>query len=331
MIKFLHIPLILTFILGCQADPSAHKLPKPSKVFVDKSVKDTYNPAVDILFIIDDSGSMGTFQQRLARNSGLFIEKFFNAKFIDYHIGVTTSDVSGMGYGKDGKLESFSGKKFVTRDMDDGEEVLGELFNVGVTGAAVEKFLSVPQMTFSKQYLKTHNKGFYRDDAHLVIFVITDTEDQSNVSPEEAYKFLVDLKKGDERKVHYAGAIVTIEKERCEGESDQPVPLKLRKMINSFQSRGYIFNICKSNYGEDLARVATAVVESVSTIYLDNLPDVSTLKVSYGGKPLANDASGWTYDFSLNAIRLSPNIDLAVGGDKKLDIKYEEVYTPEEI
>ena len=42
-------------------------------------------PKVDILFVIDDSGSMSTHQQSLANNVGRFVQQFFQGIQIDFH------------------------------------------------------------------------------------------------------------------------------------------------------------------------------------------------------------------------------------------------------
>ncbi len=321
------------FALGCDSDPSAFKVPLPDKVFVDKSGKiSSYNPEVDILFIIDDSGSMLSYQNRLAENADLFISQFFNARFIDFHIGVTTSTERSGPFGTGskapgGQLHQVAGVNYVDRNTPDAEFVLMEMLDVGTSGDGSEKFLSIPRLTFSEINMKTKNKGFYRKNAHLVIFVLTDTYDQTNLEPETTFDFLVNLKEGDKSKLHFAAAIVTIEKTNCQSESDTRLPEKLTKLSYLFQGRGHRFNICQSNYGKDLARVATSIVNAVSTVYLEDLPDVSSMSVFYGDKQIPNqEQGGWTYDYSLNAIHLSPEIDVQGANGDKLSIRYEEIY-----
>jgi hypothetical protein len=64
------------------------------------------NKKVDVLLVIDNSGSMGEEQANLAANFGPFIEKL-EAAGADYRIGITTTDVGGQGCaagGTGGKL-----------------------------------------------------------------------------------------------------------------------------------------------------------------------------------------------------------------------------------
>ncbi|MFO7561740.1 MAG: VWA domain-containing protein [Enhygromyxa sp.] len=54
------------------------------------------NKKVDVLLVIDNSGSMGEEQANLAANFGPFIEKL-EAAGADYRIGITTTDLGGKG------------------------------------------------------------------------------------------------------------------------------------------------------------------------------------------------------------------------------------------
>src|SRR5690606_16535256 len=66
-------------------------------------------PKVDILFVVDNSGSMSNDQNILAQSFGDFI-KSFKARDVDYQIGVTSTDVTAYGNGKywnDGKLNGY--------------------------------------------------------------------------------------------------------------------------------------------------------------------------------------------------------------------------------
>ncbi len=315
------------FILSCQADPGPKKIPLEDKKLIDKSLNDiSFNPSVDILFIIDDSGSMFSVQKQLAANSKLFIEQFFNTKFIDYHIGVTTSslfDSSSKAPG--GQLRNVEGYTYVDRITPAGDIVLSNMLNVGTSGSATEQFFSIHMNTFAEPLLSGANRGFYREDAQLAIFVITDTEDQSSFSALEAYEFLRDLKNKDERKLHYAAALVHVDP-NCRS-SENMDPRKIRSIIELFQERGYKFSLCQPNYGEDLATVATRLIRSASTVYLDQLPDVTTLQVFYGDQRLLNDPlKGWVYDPDRNAIILSAGIEIDETVPQSLRVKFEAVY-----
>ena len=280
-------------------------------------------------------------QNFMAKNAELFINQFLNTEFIDYHIGVTTSSVSdNISVAPDGKL-NYCGKltkekkynpfNYVHRKTPDADLCLKEMMKVGVLGSVTERFLNIPSLTFSKT--PTHSLDFYRPDAHLAVFVITDTKDQSNMSPQKAYQFLLDLKKGDEKKIHYAAGIVTFEMPDQGCIQDDGFPSKLIEMTKLFGPRGYYFNLCQFDYGKDLAHFASHLIKSVSTIHLDRLPDFPSIEVYYeyknGIQKIPNGPMGWSYNAEKNAIELSRNIQPEEEGGQ-FGIKYEPLYTPEQ-
>ena len=341
LLNFFIFLFLFFFLSSCGIESRLKRIPLEKKVIRD--VESTYNPSVDILFIIDDSGSMFSIQRLLATNARMFVDHFLGVSFINYHVGVTTSSV---GYKKslagDGKLnkcrnlekykEPDKHSVYVDKNTHKGAECLKEMLKVGDDGSPTERFLNIPDLVFSEDLLQNHNAGFYRQDAHLAIFVITDTHDQSYVDINEAYKFLLNLKGGDQNKLHYAlGHVITPIPSTCTREGTDS-DRKLQKMVGLFDSRGYEFDLCQSDYGEDLARFATYLVESVSTISLDNVPDISSIEVYYeyegGVQDIPNGPQGWSYDSDGNTINLSPDLQLD-NEEGKFRIKYQHLYDSE--
>lgn len=77
--------------LACQSETNALK-PGPvaieSEEVLSDGVEVDINPMVDILFVIDDSGSMRAHQANLAKNINQFVDGFAKSSLIDFHIGV---------------------------------------------------------------------------------------------------------------------------------------------------------------------------------------------------------------------------------------------------
>ena len=328
--------------ITCGFNPRLKKIPRPVKVV--RNVESTYNPAVDILFIIDDSVSMKGEQELLAKNAEMFISYFLNVGFIDYHIGITTSShkdkASVAPHGKLNRCRELEKRyknknyfNYVDKKTYKVEECLAEMMKVGTAGDITEHFLSIPRMVFSGPVFKDYNTDFYRPSAHLAIFVITDAIDQSKVRPEDAYKFLVDLKDGAEQKLHYAIGTIVFKMPYCSLDAiNQGATKNLKKMVSFFGPRGYEFNLCQSNYGEDLAQFAIHLVESVLTIPLDDLPDISSIEVYYeyaeGVQNIPNGPRGWAYDPDNNTINLSKDVQLE-GEEGKFQVKFQPLYVPE--
>ena len=343
-------------LIGCYGDAGYKRKLPVKKQIVNEVVTNSHNPAVDILFIIDNSGSMREFQDLLSKNAQLFIDEFLDTEFIDYHIAVTTSSAGNPfsrggapeGAGvitvlpvlKDGELavceslakeSDYNYSDYIDRKTPRAGECLKEMMQVGADSMTHEQFLNIPAMALSGQDYE--NPSFYRHHAHLAIIVITDSFDQSKVTPEESYSFLSSLKNGDETKLHYAAGLVTFDVRQYECRSEEKPPVDLIKMVKLFGHRGYQFNLCQFDYGKHVARFASHLVDSALVISLDYLPDVKTIEVYYNYKEsnqlIPRGFGGWSYSPENNIIYLSKNIQLekAVGG--RFEVKYEPLYSPD--
>ena len=208
-------------------------------------------------------------------NARSFVNYFSDAN-IDYHIGVTSSStIYSYPWLVSSLAESrMDGISYISRTTSKAPQVkpthgslLSDMMNVGNYGYAIEEFLSIPELTFTND-----SAGFLRSEAHLAIFVITDTDDQSEVSPQQAYQYLLDLKEGDQKKLHYAAAFVFEEGIDCTADmtvEEKIIPAppdKLTKMVGLFGDHGYSFDLCNySDYDKELAGIAQSIVDSVLT------------------------------------------------------------------
>ena len=269
---------------------------------------------VDILFVVDDSGSMEFHQKNLAINVNFFIDHFLQNNSLDFRIAVTTT--SGLkdvnyGYGRPTKYQMKSEKITYqgpfNRNTPHLDKELMEAFQVGKEGADKESvFMS------SKYILERPKKypNFYRKDAFLVLVFITDAEEQSDISLDDFRKFLIRLKHDPTKIIPYG---VLAEKHSLQEEcfQDEGPPLKIKYFIKSFNS-GLIYSLCDPHFGQRLADIGRDIISRVtSKILLPSKPLVSTIEVSYGFQILPSDVEkGWFYDPSQNAIFISPHVVL---------------------
>lgn len=160
---------------------------------------------VDLLFAIDNSGSMGDEQANLIAAFPGFVTGIQNTldSAESYHIGVVTSDsydynedgCRGIGHlvtqtGGDDSSNSACGP-FASgfRWFDDTEPDLGATFacaaQVGTDGSGDEEQVNgVLFATDANQNaLGACNEGFLREDALLVVVIITDEEDEESCDP----------------------------------------------------------------------------------------------------------------------------------------------------
>lgn len=158
---------------------------------------------MDLLFVVDDSGSMKEEQANLASNFPKFVDKLnaFKTKSgatLDWRVAVTTTgrDVSyGLRFpgqntpmnvnekGDNGKLRNDSKcgatKRWVDKSDPNAAGVFSCLAQVGTSGPGYEMPLLTTRMALVDRMNDGTNAGFLRDDALLAIVILTDEDDCS--------------------------------------------------------------------------------------------------------------------------------------------------------
>ncbi len=144
---------------------------------------------MDVLFVIDNSGSMDEEQANLAENFPKFIEVLnaFQGGSLDYHVGVTTTsfpnELFGMmfGSGAAGALLKTDGmtRPWVERADPGAVATFTKLAMVGLGGSGNEQPLRAARAAVTQPVADAANKGFLREDALLAVVILTDEEDGS--------------------------------------------------------------------------------------------------------------------------------------------------------
>lgn len=172
------------------ATPSPSATATPVVKLVDKSESFTQNLAkdgdVDILWVIDNSGSMEDNQQALADNFNTFINHFLT-KDVDFNMAITTTDGTN---GKNGKMVNDSGLLSAAEAKKNKSVFINHFkkwVNVGSNGSGIEQGLKT-----SKSFFDRYGSSFLRKDAYLAIVFLSDEEDQSEKTKEE---YLANLQK----------------------------------------------------------------------------------------------------------------------------------------
>ncbi len=142
---------------------------------------------VDVLFVVDNSGSMYEEQTRLGAALNSFITGLGN---VDWQIGITTTDISNGPYGLKGSLLPFAGlnSKVLSKDSLDyatafkntvvRQEVL-TCDNVNVMcPSSDERPLEAAMMAIEKS--KGENAGLFRAGADVAVVILSDEDEGSN-------------------------------------------------------------------------------------------------------------------------------------------------------
>ncbi len=160
---------------------------------------------IDLLFVIDDSGSMSEEQANLTAGIPEFVRLLDEAQAgsgatIDYHLGITTTgrdlmytlvfappglppmEIAQSELGDDGELRAGCGldRKWLERGDPDVRNVAACRAKVGTDGPADEMPLYVTRLATNERVVNNGpNAGFLRASARLVVVVLTDENDCS--------------------------------------------------------------------------------------------------------------------------------------------------------
>ncbi len=170
---------------------------------------------VDYLFVVDNSASMGDNQRRLIDSFDVFIEGVQRTQqdLESVHLGVVTTDqylAQGPGCDHVGGLVTRTaghnsseadcgpyaeGHNYMT-EADDFSQTFPCAAKVGTTGSSTEAPLQAVTAAVSGPLTEPGacNDGFIRDDALLVVVIVTDEDDPGPVH--HRYETLVEAKDG---------------------------------------------------------------------------------------------------------------------------------------
>ena len=189
--------LALALLVGCSSD---YDIAGDVEVFgefnpqqievptnVDRIVQTTA-AEVDVLFVIDNSGSMSDNQQKLADNFPEFMVEF-DGSGLDYHIGVISTDTDDLTH--NGKLRPVleTGGKWIDDTLSDPVAAFATLAKVGDGGSGDERG-GVACYKALVDHADGANAGFIRDGAGLHITVVSDENDSSTANPISKDEFI---------------------------------------------------------------------------------------------------------------------------------------------
>ncbi len=305
------------------------------------------DPQVNILFVVDNSGSMAGHQAKLSANIEQFANEFFENSRIDYRIGVVP--VYDSRYLNDTKVYGTSGVRkmnalgelvplvgtnsaekqlYITRNTPNPKEVLKKTVLIGVQwGPEAEESFSPVLAVTEPTKNRDINQDFYIPEAHLAVIFLTDADDVSpGLSAEDFYSRLVNLKNGDRSKVLIAAALPNLSKSQEFGSkaattctTDGKGPIQMFPSLLRV-SGGITADLCSDNFGKTLASFGQLLNKRVATqkIAIGYTPDIDSLVVSYGLKDqpeserqqLHRDKSEYIFLPETNEIVINPYLKI---------------------
>ncbi len=309
------------FLSGCAQEAPTFSILPELDVFYQSPGK--LNNKIDILWVIDNSGSMQDEQVNLANNFSSFITGFAN-KGYDYKIAVTTTEAwrapfinqPNLAKFRDGTDQtSHSGVFVITPSTPNLINTFVTNINQGTNGSGNERAFQ----SFKTALNSTLNADFVRPDGFLSIIIVSDEDDFSTdtssdinhnynspaLHPVSNYvSYLDTLTQSTGASRHYSVSSISIKDAAClQATQGTGGIMGTRYIALAAQTDGVVGDICAPSYAPVLDQIQNKIAELSTQFYLSRVPIVSTLAVRVNGTLVVNDTTnGWTFNGAANSI-----------------------------
>lgn len=289
----------------------------------------TVNNKIDILWVVDNSGSMDPLQQNLVNNFSAFMSNF-QTKGFDFQMAVTTADayLQGRTYNNDATLAKFkdgagtqhTGVYVINNQTPNALQTFVTNATQGSNGSGDERVFQSLLDTLSSPL----NSGFPRPGAFFAVVILSDEDDFSNYNrlegagPDHDYTnpglMTVDsliasldtLTSSTATRRNYNVSAITVMDSTCKSQHAVAAPsttIGTRYMDLAQKTNGILGSVCDPSYASVLNFIQQRIVELTTQFKLDREPNVSTIEVRVNGALVPQSATnGWSYDSTANAI-----------------------------
>ena len=240
--------------------------------------------SADILFVIDNSGSMGVWQTALTDNFSAFIG-VFAVTGIDYQIAVITTDDA-----------TFQGSILTDTTPDLEGEFTAQAI-AGTYGSSMEKGLHYAELATMSGGDAAPGSTFLRDAAKLIIIFVSDEKDWSSKTDLEYVTHFKSLKATDSMAVTHA--VVGDEPDGCSSSTTS--------WARADYGEGYIevsdlmggefVSLCAEDWGAELEGLAHDSILNRS-FELTDIPYEETIIVEVDG----SEVTDWAYNDIENSV-----------------------------
>lgn len=293
------------------------------------------NNAIDVVLVIDNSGSMRPIQDNVIQNSKLFFKQFAKEAYVDWKVGIVSTDKTEDPFL--GFKASFDSSMIDPDDAGSFDRVITQfqsaVSDLGVNGAANE--YTFYNLKRALDRFGSHTlTPFQRPNAHLVTIMISDEKEQSVDGFGSAYESINFLNTmtdyvSPSKKLRFYGAIKHKELKDCTtwGSEGPWKGGQFEKIITA--SEGFVVSACVDDFGNELAKIGKdiATLVGLPSLLLRRRPKVPTLNVFYEDdllEPGPKDEGGvWFYEEITNTINFY-NLDFVQDlNNDKFRIEFE--------
>lgn len=282
---------------------------------------------IDILFVIDDSGSMSSIHNNIVENAELFMQEFTKIELVQWNMGIVTSEKSDSTseitehLGFNSPFDSFTPNPVqVFKDA---------VLDVGDNGWGTERMFGNLDRALKERY-----NDFLKPNSQLAVIFVSDEKEHSYKDDSSRYDPLTFvgiiksfLSKGNI--VRFYGALKQTDFQDCRNLSSDSGPYRGSRYEAVIQETGgFAISACASDFGTRLADIGRDIVSlsKYIRIKIGERPLKESIKVIYRGEELPfgteRDGGYWFYDEYNNTVNLY-SLKFAQDLNDELEITYE--------
>ena len=244
---------------------------------------------LDVLFVVDNSGSMNIFQQELGNQMNAFMSVFDNSG-ADYHLAVITTD--------EARFIQYDGYTWI--DQTHRDPVLwmqNVIASIGIHGSGFEKGIEMAKYALEGD--AAPGKGYNRENATMVIIYVSDEPDHSQGGFTSYLNFFDTFKQSPDLMRQFAvigdypGGCNFPYLNRSRGIQFGGGYYEMTQRYN-----GDWYSICAVDWGQQMQNLANTVTTQRSFEINESDPIESTITVTVNGQASNN----WMYDLNTNAV-----------------------------
>lgn len=296
---------------------------------------------VDVLFVIDNSGSMSEEQSNMSRNFSSFIAEALTWG-INFQLGIVTTqteDTLPNPGGTPNPAEPgmlLGATRIITPATPSFQSVFTSQVRVGAsdsTASSSERGLEAARLALTDPHITDLgiacatdadctapyrciqaanfgaracggvNRTFLREDASLEIVFVSDEEDSSRAEVSFYVDFFKSIKGYRNTSMFHASSIVG-PRGGCDG-SGGSADAGNRYLDVSAQTGGIVGSICDTNFSTTLGAIGRRAFGVRVQFFLSRVADASTVQVfdvPCGGTARTPRTTGWTFDAESNAV-----------------------------
>lgn len=304
---------------------------------------------LDVLFVVDNSGSMAASQASLATNFPNFIN-YFKTKGYDFRIAVTTTDAY---YGdqfvnlpcslcninqtkfRATPLSGQSAVYVIDNNTPSLEQVFSSNVQVGINGSGDERAFS----SFKAALNSSLNTGFHRSDAYLSVIIVSDSDDfshglqdvvadyalnesysQAGLHTIDSYVSFLQTFTSGQPTTDFSVTTIGVLDATCRDTLAVENKISTRYMALSDATGGTKNSIC-SSFDTVLNNISSTIAsQTTAQFHLDRTPIASTIRVIINGSLIPEDAAnGWQYDSATNIVTVKGSYAPQSGDNVKIN------------